>query len=235
MSTYLEKCQKLRKLVGISGSGPAAVTEQSGMNEKITIWIADADEWIIRKWEDWSFMLESKKIISAIAGTSTYTLSDLSLTDHGRWRRGSFARNPGTGSVQKLTQILNYDDYLKSDEYLGEAQTGPIEKVIVRPSDDAVIFWPTPTADTTVWAAYYKKVTRLAADTSVSPIPERFDSATLNRAKMFYAEFLEDTSLYASAEKDFERDMLRLESKHAPSFDGNYMSNNDIDEDIVVE
>ena len=235
MSTNLELCKKFRKLVGISGTGPSSVLNQSGMNEKITIWVADADEWILRKWEDWTFMLEPKEIITATSGTSTFTLAALSITDHARWRRNSFIRDPGTSSKLNLEQILDYEEYLKSEEYAGEAQTGDIEKVIVRPTDDALIFYPTPTADTTIWAAYYKKVTRMVTDAVESPIPARFESTILNRAKMFYSEFLEDAALYASAEKDFNRDMLRLESKHAPSFDGIYMSNNDVDEDIRVE
>lgn len=234
MSTYLAQCQKFRKAVGISGSGPSSVVAQSGMDEKITIWVADAEEWIIRKWEDWSFMLEPKKIITATAGTSVFTLAALSITDLARWRRDSFVRNPGSASRLRLTCDTPYIDYLESDDYLGAEQTGPIEKVFIRSTDDAVIFVPTPIADTTVWAAYYKAATRMTLDVSESPIPARFESVILSRAKMYYAEFLEDPELYASAEKDFERDMLRLESKCALSFDGNYMSDNDVYEDITV-
>ena len=235
MSTYLALCQKFRKKVGISGSGPTAVTGQSGMNEKITIWIADAEEWILRQWEDWSFMFVPKTIITATAGTSVFTLSALSITDLARWRRSTFVRDPGTADRQNLEYKTNYEDYLMSPEYLDEEVTGSIEKVIIRTTDDAVIFYPTPTANTTVWAGYYQTATRLAANTSESPIPAMFEDIILSRAKMDYAEHLEDTNLYAIAEKDFLRDMNRLESKCAPSFGGNYMSNNDVQEDITVE
>lgn len=234
MSSYLELCVKFRKLVGISGSGPSAVTGQSGMNEKITIWVADADEWVQRRWEDWSFMLEPKVVISATAASSTFTLATLGITNLARWRKSTFVRDPGTSDMTKLDYSMSYTDYLKSDEYLGEEQTGEIEKVIIRTTDDAVIFYPTPEATTTVWAAYYKKVTRLSANGSVSPIPVRFEDIILNRAKMYYAEHLEDVSLYQIAEKAMTDDLFRLESKYAPSFDGVFMSNNDVHEDIMV-
>jgi len=236
MSNYLTLCQKLRELVGISGDGPASVLSQVGMNKKITTWIADADEWVIRRWEDWSFMLEPKTIITVAAGTSTYTLNDLSITDLARWRTTAFVRGPGAADYLLLESGLVYDDdYLTSEEYLGEAVTGPIEKVFVRSTDDALIFYPTPTVDTTVWGAYYKAATRMAANDSESPIPARFESVILNRAKMFYAEHLEDTVLYQSAEKDFIRDMHKLESKCAPALDGTQMSHNDVILDVVVE
>ena len=234
MSTYLALCVKFRKMVGISGSGPSAVTSQSGMDEKITIWVADADELIQRKWEDWNFLLEPKEIITATAGISTFTLSDLSITDLARWKKTTFVSNPGTANYQKLSHDKNYDEYLNSDEYLAAAVTGDIERVIIRSTDNAVIFYPAPTSNTTVWAAYFKAVTRMSANISTTPIPTRFEDAILYRAKMFYAEFMEDVSLYNSARSDFDEVMTKLEASEAPAFKGMQTSNDEEFEDIVV-
>ena len=211
-TTYLQLCQKFRKQVGISGTGPAAVTGQSGMNEKITIWVADADEWIQRKWSDWKFLLEPQEIITATAGTRTFTLSTLGITDLAKWKRTSFVRSPGTANYQKLSWDMTFEEYLESEYYLGVEETGDIDRVVVRSSDNALIFIPTPTANTTVWGAYYKTPTRMSADTSETPIPERFREAILYRAKMFYAEHLEDITLYQSAEKDFKDILVQLEA-----------------------
>ena len=221
--------------MGISGTGPSTVVSQSGMNEKITIWVADADELIQRRWEDWSFLLEPKEIITATAGTSTFTLSTLGITDLARWRETTFVRDPGTSSYQKLYYDMSYEEYLQSEYYLGEEVTGTIERVIIRSTDDAVIFYPTPTADTTVWAAYYKAVTRMSVDASTTLIPTRFEDAILYRAKMFYAEHLEDPALYQSAEKDYMEILSKLEASQAPSFKGMQSSNDDNYMDVKVE
>jgi len=235
MSSYLELCQKFRKLVGISGSGPTAVASQSGMNEKITIWVADADELIQRKWEDWNFLLEPKEIITVTASTSTFTLSTLGITDLARWRRTSFVRDPGTDNYQKLSYDMTYDEYLLSELYLGASETGQLERVIVRTSDNALIFYPTYASNTTVWAAYWKAVTRMSADASTTPIPTRFEDAILYRAKMFYAEHLEDGSLYDSAFADYEDIMTKLEASQAPGFEGMQSSSDDNFLDVIVE
>lgn len=235
MSSYLELCQKFRKLVGISGSGPTAVASQSGMNEKITIWVADADELIQRKWEDWNFLLEPKEIITVTASTSTFTLSTLGITDLARWRRTSFVRDPGTDNYQKLSYDMTYDEYLLSELYLGASETGQLERVIVRTSDNALIFYPTYASNTTVWAAYWKAATRMAADASTTPIPTRFEDAILYRAKMFYAEHLEDGSLYDSAFADYEDIMTKLEASQAPGFEGMQSSSDDNFLDVIVE
>ena len=235
MSTYLSLCQKFRKVVGISGSGLSSVLAQSGMNEKITIWIADADELIQRKWADWDFLLEPKEIITALADTATFTLSTLGITDLAEWKRNTFVSKPGTTNYKRLDHSMDYYEYLNSSYYLDAAETGEIERVFIRPSDNAVIFHPTPTATTTVWASYYKAVTRLSADASDSAIPNRFEDAIIYRAKMYYAEHLEDVSLYNSAEKDYMEIMTKLEDSQAPSFKGMQTSNNDLYEDIMVE
>ena len=234
-STYLELCVKFRKLVGISGSGPAAVTSQSGMNEKITIWVADADEHIQRKWEDWKFLLEPKEVITVTASTSTFTLSTLGITDLARWIETSFVRDPGTADYQRLSYDMSYEDYLKSEMYLGASVTEQLERVFIRSSDNALIFYPTYGSATTVWAAYYKAVTRMSADSSTTPIPTRFEDAILYRAKMFYAEHLEDGSLYMSAETDYDEIMMKLEASQLASFKGMQTSNDDNYEDVMVE
>ena len=234
-STYLELCAKFRELVGISGSGPATVVGQVGMNKKIAIWVADADELIQRKWEDWKFLLNPKQIITATAGTTTFTLAALSVTDLARWRETSFVRDPGTANYLKLSYDIPYEEYFVSEMYLGAAVTGSIERVIIRSSDNAVIFYPTPTADTTIWAAYYKAVTRMTLDTSTTLIPKRFEDVILYRAKMFYAEHLEDGSLYESAQADYNEIIMKLEANQLVGFKGMQTSNDDNYEDVTVE
>jgi hypothetical protein len=235
MSSYLELCVKFRKMVGISGSGPAAVTGQSGMSELITIWVADADELIQRKWENWKFLFEPQEELTITASTSTFTLATLSITDLARWVKTSFVRDPGTDDYQKLSYDMTYEEYITSEMYLGAAVTGQIERVFIRSSDNALIFYPTYGSNTTVWAAYYKAVTRIAADDSTTPIPVRFEDVILYRAEMYYAKHLEDWSLYDAAEIEFDEAMERLEANQLAGREGHAVSEEDHYLDVVVE
>ena len=235
MSTsYLNLCVKFRKLVGISGTGPTAVTGQSGMFEKITIWIADADELVQRKWEDWAFLYVPKVAISAVSGTATYSLATLSITDHARWKKSSFVRDPGGDSYQKLAYDMSYDEYLESEEYLGASVSGAVERVIIDDLDGDVILYPNPSANVTIWAGYFKTVDRLAANDDTTLIPVRFEDAIFNRAKMLYAEHLEDPALYQSAKSDYDEVMTKLEASQLPAFRGQQTAGDDMFEDVVV-
>jgi len=176
-STYLSLCQKFRKLVGISGSGPASVLEQTGMDEKITLWIADADIIIQRKWEDWKFLFVSQVVITATAGVNVFTPDDLSITDIARWKTNSFISNPGTSQGELLSSDMTYQEYLMDARYVREEVVANITHVMFRDEDGAVIFYPTPEENTTIWASYWKVPTRLSANASISPIPERFEDA----------------------------------------------------------
>ena len=234
-STYLALCQKFRKLVGITGSGPSTVTGQSGMNEKITIWVRDAEEWVRNEWEDWDFLFEPKEAITVTASTSTFSLDDLSITDLAFWKEDSFVRDPGTDDYQKLAFDIPYDEYLKSDMYLGATVTGQLERVVIRTSDNALIFYPTYGSATTVWGSYYKAPTVLTSDADTSLIPARLEDVILYRAKMYYAEAFEDVALYESANVDYTRTLTKLMSACAKGFKGMQKSSQDRYEDIVVE
>lgn len=234
MSTYLTLCQKFRRQVGISGSGPTSVTSQTGMNEKIVEWIADADHWVQERWSDWSFLLVPKQIITVPAATNTRTLSDLSITDLARWVKDSFVSGPGADSYNKLS-YQDYYEYLQSDRYLGADDTGTIDVVIINPTDNSLIFYPTPTAETTVWASYYKVPTRMSAGTDEPLFPDRFEQIAINRAKMYYSEYIEDPALYQAAEIRVNELMTRLESVCLPGRDEAWQSTPDVFEDVVVE
>lgn len=235
MSIFLAKCQDFRDKVGISGSGPSTVVGQTGMNGKIVKWIADADELIQRKWEDWSFLFKEQQIITATASKSTFTLSDLNITDLAKWKKPSFIMNPGTASYKQLAYEMTYQDWLISAERAGNLSEGEIDRVVIRPGDNALIFTPTPAADTTVWASYWYAVTRMTVDASTTLIPDRFEEAILYRAKMFYAEFEEDPDLYQSAMDDYDEIIEKLESACLPSLENTQASEDDMHFDVIVE
>lgn len=232
MSTYLELCNKLRDLTGITGSSLNTTVSQTGMNKKITLFIADADEWLQKLYSDWKFLAETA-IITTVSGTDEYTLSDLSITDLNIWDKDNFFINPGTADYRKLNNLL-YDTWRKSNYRLGVKVSAEPTEFVIKP-DNSLVFIDKPNAAYTIWADYYKKPARMTADDSTSSIPAQFEMAIIHKAKMYQAEYFEDVSLYNSAKSDFVVEFDSLCANQLPyRSEKNISSNNPEEFRIVV-
>lgn len=231
---FLEMCVKFRGDVGISGSGPSSVVDQTGMNKNIVGWIADADEFIQMQWEDWKFLFVPKVVITALADTASFSPTDLGITDLARWKETKFVSKPGTSNYQRLKYDISFDEYLESDAYLNEVESGDPERVIVDPTDNSIIFYPVQETTLTVWGSYYRAVTRMTVNTSESLIPVRFQEAILCKATMYYATYMNNGALFDEAEMKFDEIMYKLEANQIPAFKGTQIGNDDNYEDIVV-
>lgn len=213
MSTFLELCQKYPKITGITGNIPYAVTNQTGMNEKICIWIADADLLVQRLYHDWNF-LRTEVIISITEGTAAYSLTTMGITDLNSWEKDKFILEPGSAAYTVLTE-MKYDDWLTSSYRVGASSSDKPSQFVIKP-DNSLVFVDTPDDDYTAWANYFKKPTRMAANTDTSDIPVQFEDIILFRAKMSHAEYYEDMALYQSAYKNFRNELTRLEAHSLP-------------------
>lgn len=212
---YLELCQKFRRQVGIIGSGPAAVTGQSGIYELITDWIADADMLIQEQWVDWAFLWNTATF-NTVASDNEYTLGDLSLSTGtnalAEWDPTSFVVSP-TGAWQRL-DVLDYKDW-RANQKLGTVPSGKPHSVVIKP-DNSIVLYPTPDAVYSIMADYYKKPVRLAANSDSSSIPDQFHDIIIARAKMMYGEYEEAPEVYQSGQADLQNIMQALESHSLP-------------------
>lgn len=232
--TYLELCQKFRRTSGISGSGPSAVTGQTGIYELITDWIADADQLIQEQWFNWGFMWGTTTF-NTVASDRDYTLADLSLSTGSNalnnWDDTSFVVSPTTDSYQRLKK-LEYKDY-RGIYKLGTVPTGKPTHVVIQP-DQSIVLYPTPDAVYSVTADYHKKPTRLEANSDTSPIPSQYHDAIIYRAKLMYAEYEDAPEVYQSAVGDFDRIMQALQAHSLPDMHLERRSDNS-DYDLTVK
>jgi len=228
---YLQLCQEFRRLTGIAGSGPANVTGQIGINDKIVAWIADADLWIQRKYTDWQFLRSSVDIVT-IASKDEYSLSDIGVTDYGRWIVDEFFINPGTANYSQMTEY-DYEAWMRSEFRLGVKHENEPDKFVVKP-DGGLVFIDVPDGQYTVRASYYRSPRKMTDNVDVSPIPEQFHIAIILRAKMFLGEYHEDGGLYQSAEKDFKEVFSELEAHSLPDWHPKTVGSNTLS-DVVVE
>jgi len=214
-STFLELCQLMRQECGVGGSGPSAVTGQTGMLAKLVSWVAAADMDICTKYLDWGF-LHSEHSVPTVAGTKDVSAP----SDFGMWDEESFYLNRTTDQYQKLTPV----DYFEwRDAYRNGVKTNAKPTmVIIKPNKD-LILEPPPDIEYTLTADYYKTATKMTANTSVSLIPTKFDRLIIARAKMWYAEHENAPEVMQGAVVEYKELMGRLESLYLRGQEPNTM------------
>lgn len=232
MSNYLELCQKFQRVTGITGSEIASVVSQTGMNLKILTWIADADIDTQNLWQDWKFLDDYNQIITTAALTDEYTLASLAITDHITWDKKKFFINPGAANYRKLN-FMEYDEWLESRERLGVKLNNEPRKFTILPNN-SIVFMDRPDDAFTIWARYFIAPTRMSANSDESAIPATYEMVIVHRAKMYYAEFYEHWDMYESAEKDYLKELMKLEAAQLPGQETRTRSANDPEDNRIV-
>jgi hypothetical protein len=215
MSSYLELCQKFRAEVGIAGTGPSSVLNQTGMMSKIVNWIADADVAIQSKWTDWTF-LWTQFTDDTIADTKDVSAP----SDLGMWDTESFWIDYSTDPKQ----LEPMDYYEWRDVYPFNTDTDEPTYYIIRPDKDLILY-PTPDAVYTLTAEYWKTPTRMSANTDTSPIPVRFERIIIAQAKLYYAEYENAPEILESAFREYNELMTRLEATFLPGMSARTTAN----------
>ena len=219
-STFLELAQRLRLEVGVTGSGPASVTGQSGMLQKLVNWIADADVEIQSRHQDWEFLW------SEFSGNTIASTKDITKpSDFGYWIADTFFVDYTTDDYVHLDQ-MTYKDWKL---YYGpgtQDESSPTH-FVVKPNDN-IILHPVPDGVYALTAEYYKAPTRMTANTSTSDIPERFVRAIITRAKIYYAEHENAPEIMAEASREFMELLGQLEASYLPGQDARTLGHSDM-------
>lgn len=178
--TYLELCQKTRQECSIPGSGPASVTDQNGILQRIVTWVADADYMIQSAYADWNF-LWAQWAETTIVSTANY----VAPSDLGSWDTESFYLDYTTSHSTPL-KLVGYPDWRA--KYRNGSQTASKPNQVTILPDRSVTLSPTPDGAYALTADYHTLPTRLTANTDTSAIPERFERAIIALAKTKFAE-----------------------------------------------
>lgn len=212
-STFLQLCVTTRRECGVTSSGPASVTSQTGILEKVVNWVADADREIQGLWFDWDFLHVGTWSSNTIANTASVAAP----ADLGVWDEESFYLDYSTNDYKQLT-VLDYKRWRKEQRQGVKTSQQP-DSVIIMP--DLSLTLESPPDDVySLTADYWKRPARMTANSDTSPIPEEFEKIIVARAKIAYAESQGVGEILASA--TIEHDILldKLESKYLPSQKG---------------
>lgn len=224
MSTYLQLSQLLRQECGISGTGPAAVTSQTGENARLVTWVAAAWRDIQTRHENWRWMRRNCSI------TTT--------TDQGDYAYTAFTDVTDVAAISRFSRWLPYDDkgcslfsiyqtssgvaaerrliYLPWDNfrvlYRFGTQTSsfpvhfsitPADKLALGPEPDATGY--------TVLGEYQMGTQELAANSDTPDMPSRFHNLIVYRGMMKYGAHESAGEVYADGASQFSQMMFALE------------------------
>ena len=204
--TFLQLCQIVRQECGVQGQGPSSVVGQTGLLKRIVDWVAAADILIQSKHSDWDF-LWTEYTQDTVIGSDTLVKPN----DFGMWDRESFAAGRGTVDGRPLT-LVDYKDW-RQNNYLKANQLPTA--ITIAPNSNLRLTQP---ADCTceIYACYWKAPTLMTTNAEVPPYPERFQRATIARAKMWFFEDQEAWDNFKLAKDEFEEWMIKLEGFALP-------------------
>lgn len=208
-STFLQLCQATRRECGISGTGPAAVTSQTGVLEKVVGWVADADAEVQSRWFDWDFLHVSTWNHATIAGTATVAAP----ATIGVWDEDSFYLDYSTADHKKLT-VLPYKVWRR--DYRQGAQTNQQPDSVVILPDLSLRLQSPPDDVYSLTGDYWKRPVKMTANSDTSPVPEEYERIIIARAKIAYAESQGAPEVLASAQIEFDDLLDKLEAKYLP-------------------
>jgi len=205
-------CQRLRQEAGISGTGPATVTGQTGEMKRVVDWILAADEDIQNEHATWRFLRESFDFVT-IASNQEYTAASVSITDLASWiKRDIRVYTTLTPSNESYLEYVDWDEF-RAGYMFGASRTQEERPSIVSiKPNNSLMFWPTPnSALLTVDGEYYKTAVTMTADANTPQYPARFHMAAVWRGLMYYGDYAAAPEKYEKGEDEFNRLMRRLE------------------------
>jgi len=212
-STFLQLCQKTRSECGITSSGPASVTSQTGVLEKVVNWVADADVEIQSRWFDWNFLHVSIWSHNTIAGVSTVAAP----SDLGVWDRESFYLDYSTANHKQLS-VVDYKVWRR--DYRQGVKTNQRPDIAIILPDQSLKLESPPDDVYALTADYWKRPARMTANTNTSPVPEEYERIIVARAKIAYAESQGAPEVLMSAQIEFDDLLDKLEAKYLPNQEG---------------
>ena len=192
MSTYLQLSSQLRQEVEGAGTGPTAVTSQTGVLARYVTWIADAWTELQQDRDDWFWMRKSFTVNTTSSdGDYAYTdctdtVSLAAISRWSRWYKHSFKcylTASGVGAEYPLRWVewenfrYRYRYGTQTDSSPRHVSMDPTLKFVLGPEPDAVY---------TVTGDYQIGPQTLAADADEPEMPSRFHKLIVYEAMIKY-------------------------------------------------
>lgn len=202
---FLEICRRVRQDSGISGD-IAAVTGQQGILAKLVTWVQEADLEIQRSKTEWSFMWR-RTLANLVVGKNEYLPADLNMQPFANLE----TLFVGTKELSEVPWAQLEHDLLSN----GGAPTGEPCSYALSP-DGYIVFNRSPLVVAVVNIRYHLLPQRMTINTSVSPIPEDYHEAIVQKALQSYARHEQDDQLQRDAITAFDGLSKEMAARYLP-------------------
>lgn len=216
MSTFLELCKDVNREAGLSGTGPASVSGQVGMDAKVVSWVKNAWNDIQETEKNWRFLWKNDGVVTCVQGQKTYDPVGLGF-DLRHYDKDSFRVYLGTIGNQLFITYVPYETF-RANYLFGNLQTtqGRPTVFTVNP-DNTFSVWPTPNDAYVINFDYFRNPQVLANNTDTPIMPARFHQAIMYLALSRYSAHDENQILYQEAMMNYKRMMNRLYNDQLPN------------------
>ena len=199
MSTYLQICADLRREASISGTGPAAVTNQTGQYLDVINWVKQAWMDIQGRHTNWRW-LRSTFSINTVADDDTYAGTDCTdtiaaavITRFSHWWPRDEDGGPNVKAYLSASGVAveGWLTFLPWSTFrgvyrIGTQTSGPPVHYTIDPQNNLVL-GPKPNAVYVVSGEYQKSGQVLAANADLPEMPAQFHDLIWCEALRSYA------------------------------------------------
>lgn len=223
---YLDLCQRLRQEMGASGSGPAAVTNQTGEYRRIVDWISSVYTEIQNRHDEWKW-LRSSFTLNTVADDDTYAYGNatdvaagtaITRLAHWWWMDQSFPmriykQSDGVGTEQYLTPV-EWNLFRRLYK-IGTQASGTPQHVTIDPQNNLVL-GPKPDGIYVVSGDYQKSAQVLAANDDTPEMPSRFHLLIVSEALKRAGRYEAAQELFAGGDYESMPTLRALEADQLP-------------------
>lgn len=216
---FLQLCQRTREKCGISGSGPAAVTGQSGEMLRVINWVNEAWMEIQNSRTNWMWM-RGEFTFNTVAAQQAYTPTEAGVAStHSHWWMDTlriYRADVGVNDEQHLhqTDYANFRDVYQFSARMNGRPTA----VAMRPWDQALLLGPVPERIYTVVGEYQKKATEMVANADVPSLPSQYHMLIVYEAMTKYAAYEAAPEVMAGVQTSYDEIKAALYGNQQPGF-----------------
>lgn len=228
MSTYLQLCVKARRDCRLPGTGPDAVTGQTGVFGRLVDWVSDAYIQIQERHDEWRWMRRTATV-STTADDDDYAYGEWTdqtdsvvISRFSRWRLNDpwdqpkcYLSSSGVSAQYWLT-YLDWDSF-KTIYKIGSQSSGQPAHIAINPNDE-IVLGPAPDDTYVVTADYYLGPQTLAADSDTPDMPSRYHNLIVYEAMKRYGTTEGAANIFIEGNQQANRMMRALERSQLPGF-----------------
>lgn len=226
--TFLALCQDVVSDLGVAGGVIQSVTGNTNIElQRIVNWVARADILIQAQWSDWNFLYFKDEI--AVAANADFVTPNQSFDDIDRKSMCFYpdTQSPGPNYPQWMDwekfQVAYQNRPKLPQQWPNSWSQDPSGKLWLSSTVTPIA----PATTTPVQLCYWLNPVRMVNNNDTSLIPNKFDNAIVERAKILYAQRENAPEILTGSSAEFEDIYEKMMSSCLPSGRAAFKSRND--------